>query len=96
MRSPVLERFAELIIAVVELLEAEARVLRRQTARLAGAAALIALTAALGLSGTVLCLWGLYQHLSQAAGPANGALLTGLVTFAIAGAGLWFAVRLSR
>ena len=80
----------------MDLLEAEARALRRQAARLAGAAAVIALTAALGLAGAVLCLWGLYQHLSETVGPANGALLTGLVTFAVAGAGLWFAVRLSR
>lgn len=80
----------------MELLEAEGRALRRQAARLAGAVAAIALTAVLGVGGAALCLWGLYQHLAGAIGPANGALLTGLGTFLVAGAGLWLAVRLSR
>ena len=94
-RAPALQRLADLVIALVDLLEAEGRVLRQQTARVAGAMVFIALAGLLALGGVGLCLWGLYGHLAAAAGPANAALLTGAAALLAAGAGLWIATRLS-
>lgn len=87
---------ADVVIALVDLIEAEGVVLRRATARLGYGLALTLLAAlALGV-GAGLCLWAIYLYLLSALDPATARLLTGLLTLLIGGGLVWVARRLSR
>jgi hypothetical protein len=86
----------ELLIAVVELFEAEGRELRRATARLGWGLGLMGLALLLTSVGAGLCLWGLYLFLKAALGPAGAGLMTGLFTLAAALVCAWGASRTTR
>ena len=87
---------AELVIAFFDLLEAEARGLRRALMRTGWALALAALAALLLAIAAMLWLWALYQWVLAALQPASAAALTGLVALALAGGIAWSARRLTR
>ena len=60
---------AELLIAFLELLEAEARALRSGTFRLGLSLALLGTAGVLLTVGVALIMWALYLYLAMALGP---------------------------
>jgi hypothetical protein len=91
-----LRALAELIIALLELLEAEARVLRSGAFRLGLSLALLATAGILTLSAIALILRALYLYLVIILSPPTATLITGVVTLPVAGGLVWTARRLSR
>ena len=84
------------MIAFADLLEAEARALRRGAMRLGGGLALAVLAVLLGILGLGLLLWALFQALAAAWGPVVAALVTGAGALVLAGVVAWTAARLAR
>jgi hypothetical protein len=91
-----LRALAELIIAFLELLEAEARALRSGSFRLGLSLALLGTAGTLALGGVALILWALYLYLAIILSPPTATLITGMVTLLVAGGLVWSARRLSR
>ena len=87
---------AELLIAFLELLEAEARALRSGTFRLGLSLALLGTAGTLALAGVSLIMWALYLYLAMVLSPPTTTLITGIVTLVVAGGLVWSARRLSR
>lgn len=86
----------ELIIALLELLEAEARALRSGSFRLGLSLALLGTAGILMLVGVWLILRALYLYLAIFLSPPTATLITGVVTLLVSGGLVWSARRLSR
>ena len=86
----------ELIIAILELLEAEARALRSGSFRLGLSLALLGTAGILMLVGVWLILRALYLYLAIFLSPPTATLITGVVTLLVSGGLVWSARRLSR
>jgi len=91
-----LRALAELLIAFLELLEAEARALRSGTFRLGLSLALLGTAGTLAVAGVCLIMGALYLHLAIILSPPTATLITGIVTLLVAGGLVWSARRLSR
>jgi len=91
-----LRALAELLIAFLELLEAEARALRSGTFRLGLSLALLGTAGTLAVVGVILIMWALYLYLAIILSPPTATLITGIVTLLVAGGLIWSARRLSR
>jgi hypothetical protein len=91
-----LRALAELIIALLELLEAEARALRSGAFRLGLSLALLVTAGILTLSAIALILRALYLYLAIILSPPTATLITGVVTLLVAGGLVWIARRFSR
>jgi hypothetical protein len=91
-----LRALAELLIAFLELLEAEARALRSGAFRLGLSLALLGTAGTLALAGVALIMWALYLYLAIILSPPTATLITGMVTLLVAGVLVWSARRLSR
>jgi hypothetical protein len=91
-----LRALAELLIALLELLEAEARALRSGAFRLGLSLALLVTAGILTLSAVALILRALYLYLAIILSPPTATLITGVVTLLVAGGLVWIARRLSR
>jgi len=91
-----LRALAELLIAFLELLEAEARGLRSGTFRLGLSLALLGTAGTLAVAGVSLIMWALYLYLVIILSPPTATLITGMVTLLVAGVLVWSARRLSR
>jgi hypothetical protein len=91
-----LRALAELLIALLELLEAEARALRSGAFRLGLSLALLVTAGILTLSAVALILRALYLYLVIILSPPTATLITGVVTLPVAGGLVWTARRLSR
>jgi hypothetical protein len=91
-----LRGLAELIIALLELLEAEARALRSGSFRLGLSLALLGTAGTLTLVGLGLLLWALYLYLVIFLSQPTASLITGVVTLLLSGGLVWSARRLSR
>jgi hypothetical protein len=91
-----LKALAELVIALLELIEAEARALRSGALRLGVMLALLGTAALFTCVGLALLLRALYLYLLMVLIPATATLLTGIATLLVAGGLLWSARRLSR
>ena len=87
---------AELIIALLELLEAEVRALRSGSFRLGLSLALLGTAGTLMLVGVALILRALYLYLALFLSPPTATLITGVVTLLVSGGLVWSARRLSR
>ena len=87
---------AELIIALLELLEAEARALRSGSFRLGLSLALLGTAGILMLVGVWLILRALYLYLGIFLSPPTATLITGVVTLLVSGGLVWSVRRLSR
>jgi len=87
---------AELAIALLELLEAEGRALRRSLMRTGAGLGLIVTAVILGVTGFGLCLWSAYLYFATALEPPLAALATGGLTLSVSAILLWFAARLGR
>jgi hypothetical protein len=90
------EALADVFIAALELLEAEARSARRGLLRAAGGVVLLAAAAVLALGATAVLAWALLTALYPVMAAPLARLLTGIATLALAGGALWIAARLNR
>ena len=84
---------ADLLIALVELFEAEGRTLRRALLGTGVSLGLILAASILVLSGLGLCLWSAYLYLGTLLEPPLAALATGALTLGLSGGLLWIALR---
>jgi hypothetical protein len=91
-----LRALAELLIAFLELLEAEARALRSGTFRLGLSLALLGTAGTLALAGVSLIMWALYLYLAIILSPPTATLITGIIILLVAGVLVWTARRFSR
>ena len=87
---------AELIIALMELLEAEARALRSGSFRLGLSLVLLGAAGTLGLGGMALILRAMYLYFALVLSPPTATLMTGIVTLLVSGGLVWSARRLNR
>ena len=87
---------ADLVIALVELLEAEGRALRRALLGAGVGLGLVVAATVLALAGLGLCVWSAYLYLGTLLEPALAALATGTLTLVLSGGLLWLALRLNR
>ena len=87
---------AELAIALLELLEAEGRALRRSLMRTGAGLGLIVTAVILAVTGFGLCLWSGYLYLGTVLEPPLAALATGGLTLGLSAILLWIAARLGR
>ena len=94
------QRVVALLIAVVELLEAEADRLTTGIRRLLVTGALVAIGAALVAAGLVggggFLLWSLYLTLLTRMPDATAALIVGLGVWVLLGGATWLAVQRLR
>lgn len=88
-----LQHVVGILLALIEVLEAEAERFRANVRRLVveGAVALIVATAAGGMLvvGTVFVLWAFYTAMRPALGEAWAALIVGLVVWIVVGGATW-------
>jgi hypothetical protein len=91
-----LRGLADLLIALLELLEAEARAFRSGLFRLSLSLVLLGAAGTLILVGVGLVLRSLYLYLAILLSPPTATLLTGIVTLLVSGGLVWGARRLSR
>ena len=91
-----MKALAELVFALLELLEAEARALRSGSFRLGLGLMLLGTAGILMLLGIGLILWALYLHLAFLLSSPTAPLITGVVTLLVSGGLVWSARRLSR
>jgi hypothetical protein len=91
-----LRGLTELIIALLELLEAEARALRSGSFRLGLSLALLGTAGALMLVGVGLILRALYLFLVIFLSPPTATLITGIITLLVSGGLVWSARQLNR
>lgn len=86
----------ELSIALLELLEAEGRALRKATLNTGRALALLVGAGVFLLAGAALLGWALYQYLLTLTTPSLSAAIIGLLALLLGGALLWFSHRRNR
>lgn len=95
-----LRSLAEVGIAFVDLLAAQARAIGSEAkvvgVRLAILAAFGMLAAGMLLGGTGLLVWALYQVLARALTPAAAAALTGVAVWIVIGVAAWIAVSATK
>jgi hypothetical protein len=91
-----MEALANLMIATVDLVEAEGRALRRQAVRFLWTVALILVASVMGAVGVGFVLAGLYWLLSAQLSAPEAAILFGIIALALAGAIAWIAHGLMR
>ncbi|MEW5756785.1 MAG: phage holin family protein [Pseudomonadota bacterium] len=86
----------EYIIALMDLLEAEGRELRRTVMRTGIGLVCLAVAGLVAVIGLCFCLWAVYQALAAMVGPATAAMIVGLLMLSLAGLIAWIAMRLAR
>jgi hypothetical protein len=93
----VVQHLVALLIALVELVEAEADRLKLGVRKLLVAGALAAVGASVGAAMLVAAsgflLWGFYLALLSVVSAAWAALIVGLVVWLLIGGGAWLAVQ---
>jgi hypothetical protein len=87
---------ADLVIALIELLEAEGRALRRAMLDTGVGLGLIVVASLFALAGLGLCFWSAYLYLVTLLGQPLAALATGVLTLCLSGGLRWAASRLNR
>jgi hypothetical protein len=80
-----LNSLTEWLLALLDLLQLEGRVLRRNVLRLGWSLALLAVSTLLLLAGVALIGWGLYQFIEPHIGPESAAIILGLTLLLLAG-----------
>lgn len=91
-----MKAISDMVIAAVDLVEAEARSLRRGLLKAAAAMALAMAGAIVVFGAVVLLLWGLYLAMSPGVGQAGAALITAVIGIVLAGSLIGGAVWVSR
>ena len=70
--------------------------MRRGVLRAGWGIALILVVVVLLLAGAALCLWAIYLYLATALAQPAAALITGVITLAVAGLIAWNVARIGR
>ena len=91
-----MKAISDLLIAAIDLVEAEAKSLRRGLLKATVAMGLAVAAAIVILGAVVLLLYGLYLALLPGAGPTGAAMITGVIGLALAGGLIGGAVWISR
>lgn len=86
----------ELLIRAADLAEAEGRVLRRMTVRVAASFGLVLAAALTGVGGFGLVLASVYLLVASSFGAAAGAAVAGAVALGVGGLLAWLAGRVTR
>jgi hypothetical protein len=81
-----LNSLTEWLLALLDLLQLEGRVLRRNVLRLSCSLALLTIATLLLIAGVTLIGWGLYQLMEPRVGPEFAAIILGLTLLLLAGA----------
>lgn len=89
-----MQTIIELIVRIADLAEAEGRVLRTMTVRLALGIAMIIVAAGAAIAGVGLILGAVYIVTAHWAGPALGAATAGVLALAIGGLLAWLGRRM--
>jgi uncharacterized membrane protein YqjE len=84
-----MESLARMMVAGLEVVEAEGRVLKQQVMRLAIAIALGIIVTIMLIMGLAFLVWGLFLFLAKPLGQAGAATVFGLVAIVTALAGAW-------
>ncbi|RMG38747.1 MAG: hypothetical protein D6720_00690 [Gammaproteobacteria bacterium] len=87
---------SDLVIAFLDLLEAEGRTLREQTMRVGWGLAFVLMTMLIALVGLGFLLWGAYQYAAAWLGAPAAALLMALLALILALITGLLAVRWTR
>ncbi len=90
------EAFSNVVLAVVELLEAEARNAKRHVFKLALALALVAVAAALFVGAGGFLVAAVYMALLRLLAPPLALLVCGAAALLVGGVVVWIAIRLGR
>jgi hypothetical protein len=86
----------ELVVRVADLCEAEGRVLRATTLRVALGIAIILIAAGALIGGVALVLAALYMSVAAPAGNAIAAVVTGMAALATGGMLIWLGRRIGN
>jgi hypothetical protein len=84
----------ELLVRTADLAEAEGRLFRAATIRVAGAVTVIGVAGAAIAAGVILVLAALFIVTADRGGPALAALVTGAVALGLGGALAWLGRRM--
>lgn len=87
---------AELIVALIDLLEAEAREFRTRLLRMGMGLALIVVAGGVLLIALAVLLWAFYWYLLLVVHQGEALLLTGVVALALTGVLGWLAAKVIR
>lgn len=91
-----MRKITELLVRAADLAEAEGRLLRVMTARLALAIGVILIAAVSGAIGVGLLLAAIYIFVAHHHGPAVGAAVTGVVALGAGGLLAWLGRKMAR
>lgn len=91
-----MKSLTELIVRVADLAEAEGRVLRLVTVRLATSAIMFVIAGAVMLSGLAFLLWSLFAGLEARVGTVGAAATSGAIALITGGAIAWLGRRLAK
>lgn len=89
-----MQTITELIVRVADLVEAEGRILRATSVRLALGMGIIIVAAGAIMAGVALVLGAVYIVTADRAGPAAGASVTGVLALGIGGLLAWLGRRM--
>jgi len=92
----VIKAVIDIFIAFLNLIETEARALRRILVNLGWGLAFIVIAALLVLVSAVFFLWGLYLYFAALLSPVTAAFLVSLAALALAAIAGWIAYRRVR
>ncbi len=85
-----METLARFIVSAVDVVEAEGRVLRREVFRLTVTLGLTLVSLLLAATGLGFLVFGIFQGLSIALGPAWGSITMGMVWLFVAWMGMQY------
>lgn len=88
-----MQTITQLIVRIADLAEAEGRVLRAMTIRVALGIAIIMVAAGAAIAGVGLVLGAIYMVTASWAGPAVGASVVGVLALGIGGLLAWLGYR---
>ena len=78
-----------MLIALIELIEAEARQLRRATIETGFLIGMLVFAGLIAIAGVALVGWALYQYLAMHFSATTSALVLGMIALVIGGGVLW-------
>lgn len=91
-----MQKITELVVRIADLLEAEGRLLRATTMRLATGIALLIIAASTAAVGLIFIISAVFIAVAERAGTAAGAATTGLLALGLGGLLAWLARKTAR
>ncbi len=91
-----MQKITELVVRIADLIEAEGRLLRTTTMRLATGIALLIIAACTAAVGLIFIIAAVFIAVAERAGTAAGAATTGLLALGLGGLLAWLARKTAR